>query len=141
MALVFIKIRAFETKKINGCLIMKKKMNQLWSELKDIEQLDELVTLSDSTPVFIFKHSVSCGISAQAKENLEIAMAKTDKKIIFYYLDLIKYRSISNEIASRFGVTHQSPQILFIKGGKVIFTTSHHKIRPDIIEESLSLQT
>lgn len=113
-------------------------MDVSWINLTDLNQLDELITLSFDTPVFIFKHSMTCGISAQAKENLEISSKNTDKKFIFYYLDLLKYRSVSNEIATRFEVHHQSPQVILFKKGKVIFTTSHHKIRTNTINESLS---
>ncbi|MEY3322898.1 MAG: hypothetical protein RLZZ417_2481 [Bacteroidota bacterium] len=114
-------------------------MNNSWTHLTEEKQLDELITLSDDNPVFIFKHSTTCGISAQAKENLEIGTKNTDKKFLFYYLDLLKFRSVSNEIASRFEVHHQSPQIILLKNRKVIFTTSHHKIRTNTLPESLSL--
>ena len=49
-------------------------MNNSWTHLTEEKQLDELITLSDDNPVFIFKHSTTCGISAQAKENLEIGI-------------------------------------------------------------------
>ena len=45
-----------------------------------------------------------------------------------YFLDLLEYRSISNEIASRFGVFHQSPQILVIREGKSVYDASHDAI-------------
>jgi len=114
-------------------------MSDSWTNLREEKQLDEIVTLSESNPVFIFKHSTTCGISAQAKENLEIASKNTDKKFLFYYLDLLNFRPISNEIASRFGVHHQSPQLILLQNGKVIFTTSHHKIRTTSMDESLLL--
>jgi bacillithiol system protein YtxJ len=114
-------------------------MSNSWIILNEENQLDEIVSFSDSIPVFIFKHSTTCGISAQAKENLEIASKNTDKKYLFYYLDLLNFRPISNEIASKFGVHHQSPQLILLQNGKVVFTTSHHKIRTNSIDESLSL--
>ena len=45
-----------------------------------------------------------------------------------YYLDLLTYRSISNEVAVRFGVEHQSPQLLLIQDGKCVFGASHGAI-------------
>jgi bacillithiol system protein YtxJ len=38
-------------------------------------------------------------------------------KVTAYFLDLIAYRDVSNEIMNRFGVQHQSPQLM-IKDGK-----------------------
>jgi bacillithiol system protein YtxJ len=117
----------------------KKKMNKNWSNLTDENQIAEIIALSSSIPVYIFKHSTTCGISAQAKENVEISFKNTDKPLSFYYLDLLKYRSVSNEVASRLNVHHQSPQLILIHDGEVAFTTSHHKIKATILGDSLSL--
>jgi bacillithiol system protein YtxJ len=114
-------------------------MNKIWSNLAEESQIAEIVALSNSIPIYIFKHSTTCGISAQAKENLEISFKNTDKPFLLYYLDLLKYRSISNEVASKLNVHHQSPQLILVHNGEVAFTTSHHKIKTNILEESLSL--
>ncbi|MFN6071711.1 MAG: bacillithiol system redox-active protein YtxJ [Bacteroidota bacterium] len=114
-------------------------MNKIWSNLTEESQIAEIIALSNSIPVYIFKHSTTCGISAQAKENLEISFKNTDKPFLLYYLDLLKYRSISNEVASKLNVHHQSPQLILVHNGEVAFTTSHHKIKTNILEDSLSL--
>ena len=116
-----------------------KKMNKIWSNLTEESQIAEIIDLSNSIPIYIFKHSTTCGISAQAKENLEISFKNTDKPFLLYYLDLLKYRSISNEVASKLNVHHQSPQLILVHNGEVTFTTSHHKIKSNILEDSLSL--
>ncbi len=116
-----------------------KKMNKIWSNLTEESQIAEIIALSISIPIYIFKHSTTCGISAQAKENLEISFKNTDKPFLLYYLDLLKYRSISNEVASKLNVHHQSPQLILVHNGEVVFTTSHHKIKTNILEDSLSL--
>ena len=116
-----------------------KKMNKIWSNLTEENQIAEIIALSNSIPVYIFKHSTTCGISAQAKENVEISFKNTDKPFLLYYLDLLKYRSISNEVASKLNVHHQSPQLILVHNGEVAFTTSHHKIKTNILEDSLSL--
>ena len=116
-----------------------KKMNKEWTNLTEENQIDEIIALSNSVPVYIFKHSTTCGISAQAKENVEISFKNTDKPLKFYYLDLLKYRSISNAVASKLNVHHQSPQLILVHDGQVAFTTSHHKIKANILEDSLSL--
>jgi bacillithiol system protein YtxJ len=114
-------------------------MDKIWTNLTEVKQIEEIITLSGSIPVYIFKHSTTCGISAQAKENLELSFRNTDKSFLFFYLDLLKFRPVSNEVASTLNVHHQSPQLILIHEGQVIFTTSHHKIRATAIEESLSL--
>lgn len=48
--------------------------------------------------------------------------------VVLYFLDLIEHRDISNEIATRFGVVHQSPQLIVIKDGKAVYNDSHESI-------------
>ena len=55
-------------------------------------------------------------------------------KVTPYFLDLIAHRDISNDIASRFGVMHQSPQLLLIKGGKSIYDVSHSDIDAEALK-------
>ena len=57
------------------------------------------------------------------------------ENVAFYYLDLLKYRNISNEITSNFNVYHQSPQVLLIKNGKVVAHNSHYDIISSVILE------
>lgn len=98
-----------------------------WIPLQLMGQLDELTALSNEKPVFIFKHSTRCSISRFALKQFENEFDLHDA-VDAYFLDLITYREISNEIASRFGVQHQSPQLILIKGGKAIYDVSHSDI-------------
>ena len=101
------------------------KMN--WNALTDLEQLNEIISLSNEKPVVIFKHSTRCSISRMALKQFENNFNFSDK-VTPYFLDLIAHRDISNEIASRFGVNHQSPQLILIKDGKATYTVSHSDI-------------
>lgn len=108
-----------------------------WKILETMDTLDQLEKDSHNKMVAIFKHSVSCGISAHVKHSLESQWNVADEALDIYYLDLINFRPISNEIASRFGVMHQSPQILLIKDGKVIYHSSHMAVTAGNIETAL----
>lgn len=99
-----------------------------WKILDSVDQLSQLVADSFNKPVAIFKHSTSCGISAQAKFKLEQGWDIDPQALDFYYLDLLQNRAISNQIAAELGITHQSPQLIVLKDGKPIFHTSHHRI-------------
>lgn len=101
------------------------KMEQ-WKNLESKEQLDELLNKSSEKPVVIFKHSTRCSISSMALNRLQREWNKEEMKPVdFYYLDLISYRDISNKIAEKLNVDHQSPQLIIIKNGKATFHTSH----------------
>lgn len=99
-----------------------------WRKLTDLGQLNELTALSFEKPVLIFKHSTRCSISRFALKQFENEYDFSNEDLQPYFLDLLEHRSISNEIASRFGVFHQSPQILVIKEGKSVYDESHDAI-------------
>ncbi|ESU26494.1 general stress protein [Flavobacterium limnosediminis JC2902] len=98
-----------------------------WFSLTDLEQLNEIMDLSHENPVVIFKHSTRCSISRMALKQFENEFTLKDK-VTPYFLDLLNYREISNTIASKFEVTHQSPQMIVVKGGKAVYDASHSDI-------------
>lgn len=108
-----------------------------WTHLTSSDQIDEILNDSSSNIFLVFKHSTRCSISSMAKNRLE---AKWDKSIPIkkaYYLDLIKYRPLSNSIANDFDVVHESPQILLIKNGMSFYNTSHNQISLSTIQSQL----
>lgn len=104
-----------------------------WRQLTDLGQLNEIIDLSNEKAVLIFKHSTRCSISRFALKQFENEF-DLEEKITPYFLDLLNHRDVSNEIANRFDVFHQSPQILLIKNGKAIFSTSHDDIDAKFLE-------
>lgn len=101
---------------------------ELWEDLTTIEDLDRAEKESFEKKVVLFKHSTRCFISKTVLRNFERQMSDDKKDVKFYFLDLIKHRDISNEIENRFGVTHQSPQLLVLENGKAIKNASHQSI-------------
>lgn len=106
-----------------------------WHVLGKIEQLNEVVEQSKTKPVAIFKHSTRCGISRGVLKLLEKNYILTDDQLKLYYLDLLENRDISNEIAARFNVQHESPQMIVIKNGAVVHHDSHHSIEASHLEK------
>lgn len=101
-----------------------------WQPLTQPEQLLDIVRESQEQPVLIFKHSTTCSISAAAKAKLERQWADAGLgQAKLYYLDLLRYRPISNEIAQKFNIRHESPQLLLIHHGECRYDASHMGIR------------
>nr|WP_315148742.1 bacillithiol system redox-active protein YtxJ [uncultured Flavobacterium sp.] len=98
-----------------------------WIPLTDLGQLNELISSSNEKPVLIFKHSTRCIVSRTALKQFENEF-DLENQVSAYFLDLLEHRAISNEIASRFGVYHQSPQLLLIKEGESVYDVSHSDI-------------
>ena len=106
-----------------------------WIQINNNSTFEDILQLSNDKPVLIFKHSTRCSVSFMAKKNLEWQL---DQHITSYLLDLLAYRSISNEIAASFSITHQSPQVILVKNGKAIYNASHGKIDPETINQLCS---
>lgn len=99
-------------------------------DLNSTNQLDQIEHLSHTSTQLIFKHSTRCIISAMALKRLGSC---TSLEANCWVLDLLAFRSISNEIASRYNTEHQSPQLFVIRNGSVIGCTSHEGIDCDFI--------
>ena len=105
-----------------------------WKVLENENDLKKAIEESENNPVAIFKHSTRCFISKTVLRNFENEVhEKKDTTANFYFLDLIKYREISNKIAEDFDVRHESPQLIVFENGKVKNSASHQDISIDQI--------
>lgn len=109
-----------------------------WNKITDPGQLQEIKKESSETAILIFKHSTRCSISSTALGRLERSWNDTEAVDVKpYFLDLISFREISNQIEKEFNVVHESPQILMIKDGVCTYTASHMGINyKDIISKA-----
>lgn len=110
-------------------------MNAKWKTLNSIDQLQEVIQNSEVKPVVLFKHSTRCSISSMAMNRLENLETAFYEKADFYYLDLIAHRDVSNAIAEKLDVYHESPQVIFVKNGVCIYDASHMEISPKELNE------
>lgn len=99
-----------------------------WHELISEDQLDYIETESENKLVVLFKHSTRCGISRMVLKRFEKEYDFSEDQIKLYLLDLLNYRDLSQAIASRFNVMHESPQLLVLKNRKVVHLPSHQGI-------------
>lgn len=114
-------------KKIFGKEKVEEMPNSFWYYLEEVS-LDDIEKDSFTKPVAIFKHSTSCGISKFVWNRFQKDFDISNEQMDFYYLDLLAYRSISNYVAEKFNVVHQSPQLILIKNGKSVYNASHESI-------------
>jgi len=107
-----------------------------WKQLTEIDQLNEIINESTEKPVAIFKHSTRCGVSRMSLKEFESEFDLHDF-VTTYFVDLLENRHISDEIANRFGIEHQSPQLILIKNGEPIYEASHGDIYADDLKRYL----
>jgi bacillithiol system protein YtxJ len=108
----------------------------VWKNLEHLTALEELDTASFTHPILILKHSTRCSIS-------DVAKARLDREdnlngVDFIYLDLIKHRDISNALAEKYNVHHESPQVLLIYKGECVYDESHIGISMAEIKEQVA---
>ena len=104
-----------------------------WIPIKNEADWLQALDQSHEHKIAVFKHSTRCGISTRVKSNFEKEVRLSTPNVIFYYLDLLAHRDLSNRIAMDLGVQHQSPQLIVIENGKAKAHASHSDISVDIL--------
>lgn len=99
-----------------------------WIPLNDLKQLDYIKKKSGIKTQVIFKHSTRCGISSMVQRQFISEYNFSEKELDLYYLDILSYRQISDEVGYKFQLIHQSPQLLVIKNGTLVANASHGQI-------------
>lgn len=110
--------------------------------LQSTDDLERALSSSEDKPVFIFKHSTTCPISASAHGRVTSYLdAEGRDAPPFFLVKVIESRPVSNELASRSGVVHQSPQLILIDAGKAVWKVSHGAIQADAIRQAWASST
>jgi bacillithiol system protein YtxJ len=99
-----------------------------WKYLESEADLDLLENGRGTRPQILFKHSTSCGLSGMMLRRFEKRWESVGDLADFYFLDLIAHRKLSNAIVQRYGVPHQSPQLLILDKDGVRQHVSHGAI-------------
>lgn len=107
-----------------------------WIEMNSSEDLAKAINESQQETVAIFKHSTRCGVSRMVLKMFESDLKKLDfENTKFYFLDLIAHREVSNEIADKLNVRHESPQLIVLRNNEVVHHSSHQSISAGKIKE------
>ncbi|MEM1207043.1 MAG: bacillithiol system redox-active protein YtxJ [Acidobacteriota bacterium] len=103
------------------------------------DDLDALFQTSNQRPALIFKHSLTCPISTAALRQYETFLEGQgkDKDVRYTLIEIQNHRPLSNAVAERTGVRHESPQALLVKDGEVQWHASHWKITSESLAEAI----
>lgn len=108
-----------------------------WKTLSSTADVDVAIEDSHQHPIVFFKHSTRCSISSMAWNRIVNINENESSSTDFYFLDLIQYREVSNYIADRLSVYHESPQAIVVKNGEATFDISHLEIQPKEILDNI----
>jgi bacillithiol system protein YtxJ len=115
----------------------EKETNVNWIPLNSLEQIKTIKELSKSETILVFKHSTRCGISSMVIKRFENLFDSSMNNIKVYYLDLLNFRAISDEVGYSFQAQHQSPQLLIIRNEVAVLNVSHYDITTVNIQKYL----
>jgi len=105
--------------------------------LTTTDELDRALEQSSLRPAVIFKHSPTCGISAQAFESVTEWLTGKTPDADFYVVPVQASRALSTLLSQRFGIRHESPQVMVIDRGEVAWHGSHYRATATSIAAAL----
>lgn len=108
------------------------------THLHDLVELEQLLAESRTRPVMIFKHSYSCGTSAEALDQLMAHLASQPDAARVAIVTVQTDRQVSNAVSTRLGVRHETPQALLIRDGRVVWNASHFRVTSDAIARAIA---
>ena len=102
--------------------------------LQRLDELERMIAESENHPLLLFKHSYSCGISAEALDELVEHLNAPPTAGRYAIVTVQTHRDISNAVAARLGIRHETPQAILVRGGKAIWSASHFRVNAASIE-------
>lgn len=106
-------------------------MENQFALINDKSALEDLITRSADEPVIVFKHSNSCSLSSMAFS--ELAPLGQQVNLI----EVQRTPGLSQEIEKRTGLRHESPQVIVLRQGKVVWDASHFKIKIEAVKTAV----
>jgi bacillithiol system protein YtxJ len=106
-------------------------MDNHFKRVTDAESFKELLTRSKKHPVVIFKHSMTCPISASVYNE----MTQYDGDVAL--LEVQKARELSREVENKTGVRHETPQVLVLRNGQAVWSASHWNVTAEAVRQAV----
>lgn len=109
--------------------------------LDTTSDLDAAIAASADHPVVIFKHSLTCGTSAMAAEEIMDLRDRLGDAADIRLLIVQKSRDVSWDAERRLKVRHESPQVLILSGGQVVWHASHFRVTAKAVGDALAVHS
>jgi len=106
--------------------------------LDGLEKLDQLLTASEGRPLLLFKHSYTCGASAEALDELVTHLNTGPSDALYAMVTVQTHRDVSNAVTRKLGIRHETPQALLIRDGRVVWSASHFRVTARAVEDAIA---
>lgn len=99
-----------------------------------------LLEHSQTRPILIFKHSLTCPVSAEAYGEYQrfVASSPGSAAVDHRLIEVQNARAASNAVAEATGIRHESPQAVLLAGGKAVWNQSHWRITEKALAEAVA---
>jgi bacillithiol system protein YtxJ len=108
------------------------------THVQQIADFETLLAQSTTRPLLLFKHSYTCGTSAEALDELIDHLNGKALDARYAIVMVQTHRDVSNAISTRLGVRHETPQALLIQNGRVVWSASHFRVTGSAVEDAIS---
>jgi bacillithiol system protein YtxJ len=104
-------------------------ITRLW----DRDGLDQALLAPQAV---LYKYSPICSVSTWIGREVD-RFASDHPDTPVYAIDVIGQRELSNWIAEKFGVRHESPQAFVVRAGQATWNASHSAITADALSQQV----
>jgi bacillithiol system protein YtxJ len=105
--------------------------------LEGLEELDRMLMRSAAEPVLLFKHSYTCGVSAEALDELVTHLNMRNDSVPVAMVTVQANRALSNAISTKLGIRHETPQALLVRHGRVVWSASHFRVTAQSVRQAI----
>ena len=112
-------------------------MHPSLTSIQRVEELERLLDESTDRPLLLFKHSRTCGVSAEALDELIDHLNEQDVEARYAMVTVQTHRDVSNAVAARLGVRHHTPQAILVRAGRAVWSASHFRVNADEIRRAI----
>jgi len=113
-------------------------MKPNYLEIDSVEEWETLFEKSGEQAILLLKHSTACPISGAAFKEFKVYTRKPKRPIVCVLVKVIESRPVSNDIETKLGIKHESPQALLIQNKETLWHASHWDITFERIEQQVN---
>ncbi len=106
------------------------------SPIRELARDADLTEALAAPEAVLYKHSPACWIGMIAHRQIR-RFVQRHPEIPVYIVDVLAQRRLSDTISKRLQVRHESPQVIVVAGGKMIWSASHGQVRAESLAEAV----
>ncbi|HSU14261.1 bacillithiol system redox-active protein YtxJ [Longimicrobium sp.] len=106
--------------------------------MKEMTSREETDAALGEETALLFKYSMTCPISANARQEMD-SLLSGGEPVPVYRVDVNARREVSDYVAERTGVQHESPQVILLRGGRPVWDADRFGVTAGAIREQLGL--